>query len=423
MKQKSLPHGSAKPQEELEVFVRFSLLILALTVPAGAFPQSQVSGPLAGVVFEDRDRDGDRDPGEPGLANVVVCSRSDCSETDADGTYEVQVEPGYQVVWVSLPDGFRANRGFFRRVPADPFEWLVNFPLESSSATTEFRFLHASDTHLDEESLPRFQLLKEIAVAQGVDFVLVTGDLVRDALRVSEETARARYELFRKEKEAFPVPLWVVPGNHEIFGIERHRSGVSEENPLYGKAMYRRFLGPTYYSFNHGGVHFVALDTADVFDRWYYGHVDETQLAWLAEDLAHVPAETPIVTFNHIPLFSAVASAWGYRPDEGETPGSVILVDGKPRFRHVVSNFADVLARLEGRVYPLALGGHFHAREEIVLGDGRFQTRFHQTAAVVAGTGSDYQMEMVSGVTLYRVRNGVIDEGEFIRLDPEPAGR
>ena len=40
--------------------------------------------------------------------------------------------------------------------------------------------------------------------------------------------------------------------------------------------MYRRFLGPTYYSFDYGGVHFVALDTVDIEDRLYYAHVDAT---------------------------------------------------------------------------------------------------------------------------------------------------
>jgi hypothetical protein len=419
MKQKSLPHGSAKAQGELEVFVRLALLILGLTVPAPLWSQSEVSGALGGIVFEDRDGNGGRDPGEPGLPGVVVCSRSDCAPTDAEGAYEVRVEPGDRLVWVRKPDGFGAPRGISRRVPADPFEWLVNFSLTRVEPVSEFSFLHASDTHLDEESLPRFRRLREIAVETGVDFVIVTGDLIRDALRVPEETARARFELFRKERDDFPVPLWVVPGNHEIFGIERHKSGVSEDHPLYGKAMYERYLGPTYYSFDYGGVHFVGLDTADVSDRWYFGHVDRAQLAWLEKDLSRVPAETPVVTFNHIPLFSALASAWGYYPDEGETPGSVITVDGKPRYRHVVSNFADVLERLKGRNYPLALGGHFHAREEIALGDSRFSTRFHQTAAVVGGTGGDYRMQMISGVTLYRVRNGTIDGGQFLPLDAE----
>ena len=60
-----------------------------------------------------------------------------------------------------------------------------------------FSFIHASDTHLDEESVPRFWRLREITEERGVDFVLMTGDLIRDALRGSEETARERFELFR----------------------------------------------------------------------------------------------------------------------------------------------------------------------------------------------------------------------------------
>ena len=41
------------------------------------------------------------------------------------------------------------------------------------------------------------------------------------------------------------MTVWSVPGNHEIFGIERHSSLVSPAHPLYGKAMYRQRLGPT----------------------------------------------------------------------------------------------------------------------------------------------------------------------------------
>ncbi len=397
--------------------MRSASIFLAFAVfAAPAFPQSGVEGHLAGLVFEDGNQDGGRDPGEPGIPGVTVCTRSDCALTDGEGFYEVEVKPGYHVVWVSQPDGYRAKRGFFRRIPEDPFEWLVNVPLERGGAVSSFRFLHASDTHLDAESLPRMRRLREIATEQGVDFVLITGDLVRDALRVPEETARERFELLRKEKEAFPMPVWLVPGNHDIFGIERHRSGVSEDHPLYGKAMYERTFGPTYYSFNHGGVHFVALDTADIDDRWYYGHVDRTQLAWLEEDLAHVSPETPIVTFNHIPLFSAILLASGYDA-ETDPPGSVIVVSGKPQYRQVVSNSAEVLQKLAGRKYPLALGGHLHGREEIVFGDPRLPTRFHQTGAVVAPGGENAGLNLVSGVTLYRVKDGVIDGGEFIAID------
>ncbi len=91
------------------------------------------------------------------------------------------------------------------------------------------------------------QKLREIVEATKPDFVLITGDLVKDALRVSEKEASGYYELYKKEIEKFSVPVWNVPGNHEIFGIERHLSLVSKTHPLYGKKMYHHYLGPNYF--------------------------------------------------------------------------------------------------------------------------------------------------------------------------------
>jgi len=103
--------------------VRFSLLLLVFAAsPAAVLAQSEVSGSLVGVVFVDGDGDAKRGPGEAGVAGVVVCSRSACVQTDSDGTYDVVVEPGYRVVWLRQPDGYQAVAGFWRRVPADPFE-------------------------------------------------------------------------------------------------------------------------------------------------------------------------------------------------------------------------------------------------------------------------------------------------------------
>jgi hypothetical protein len=207
------------------------------------------------------------------------------------------------------------------------------------------------------------------------------------------------------------MPVWSVPGNHENFGIERHLSLVSPKNPLYGKGMYRQRLGPNYYSFTYGGVHFVGLDSVDIADLWYYGHIDNTQLAWLRADLESVPAGTPVVTFNHIPFVSAVDMMGGYQ-DDGTAP-TLIKVGDKTVFRHIVSNFNDVLPILQSRNWTVALGGHFHTRESIRY-QSAVRTRFEQAAAVVGPT--DNVVPAISGITLYRVKNGVVDDGEFIPL-------
>ena len=54
-----------------------------------------------------------------------------------------------------------------------------------------------------------------------------------------------------------------------------------------------------------------------------------------------------------------------------------------------------------------------HTRESIGFGSA-VRTRFHQAAAVVGPTSTT--IPAISGVTLYRVRDRVIDDGEFIAL-------
>ena len=146
--------------------------------------------------------------------------------------------------------------------------------------------------------------------------------------------------------------------------------------------------------------------------------MDDVQLAWLKADLSHVPADTPVVTFNHIPFATAIDGVGGYQ-DDGPAP-TLIKVGGRTVFRHIVSNVSDVLAAIGSREWPLALGGHMHTRESISFGSA-VRTRFHQAAAVVGPT--DNAIPAISGVTLYRVKNRVIDDGEFIPLQiDEPSG-
>ena len=388
--------------------VRFcvALILLCLVVALRAQPPA----PVAGVVFEDADGNGRRDAGEPGLGRVVVSNQHEVVETAADGTYSLP-RAGFGVVFVSVPDGYRPVASFWRAVPSSGAGGALDFALQRHPDQTAFTFIHASDTHISKQTVDRLRQVRGIVEARRPDFVLITGDLVRDALRVGEDEARGYYDLYTQETARFPVPVWSVPGNHENFGIERHLSLVSSSHPLYGKGMYRQRLGPNYYSFTYGGVHFVGLDSVDISDLWYYGHIDPVQLTWLKADLQSLLAGVPVVTFNHIPFVSAVEAIDGYR-DDGPAP-TLIKVDGRTVFRHTVSNFKDALAVLQPRDWALALGGHFHTRETIQYGS-TVRTRFHQAAAVVGPTGN--AVPAISGVTLYRVKNRAIDDGEFIPL-------
>ncbi|HEX6314482.1 MAG TPA: metallophosphoesterase [Gemmatimonadaceae bacterium] len=377
------------------------LCVLAGTAAAQAVP---------GVVYLDRNANGRRDAGEAGVRGVAVSNQVDVATTDSSGAF-VLPGRGTGVVFVSVPDGYRSSGRFWQ--PSSSAS--IAFGLVSAPASA-LTFVHASDTHIQPSAVVRFDRLRAIIDSVSPTFVLITGDLTRDALRVSEQEARGYYELFMREAARIPLPVWTVPGNHELFGIERHLSLVSASHPLYGREMYRHYLGPDYYSFTAGGVHFVGLNTADHLDLEYYGHVDTTQLRWLERDLAAVPSGTPIVTFNHIPLASAMPSIAGIWT-EPPAP-TLVRVKGKEQLRHVVSNLTELLQVVGPRPYPLALGGHNHAQEATRLGfEGRTPIRFEQTGAVV-GHGGGGSLRMTSGVTVYRVRDGTISEGTFIRLDP-----
>ena len=374
---------------------------------------SSVAAPRAdirGTVFIDANANGVRDANEHGVAGVAVSNQDAVVTTDASGAFHLPLASS-RIVFVSVPDGYRSVGAFWRAV-ADTAASL-SFPLAPVPRVSNFTFVHASDTHIAPASVERTRRLRTLVDSLSPAFLIVTGDLVRDALRVGEAEATGYYELFVKETSAFRTPLWTVPGNHENFGIERTQSHVSVTHPLYGRGMYHKYLGPDYYSFNYGGVHFVGLNTADIDDQWYYGHVDSLQLAWLERDLALVPPAMPVVSFDHIPFLSTLQGLNGYT-DAPPAP-SLITVKGKTLFRHTVSNAAEVLAVLRKRRHVLALGGHFHAAEQVVYEIDGQRTRFNLAAAIV-GPSNSAGLRFPSGITLYTVRDGVIDEGRFISL-------
>jgi Icc protein len=390
----------------VSVLSRTLSLLLASTLGVEAERHADVTG----VVFDDLNRNGTQDAGERGIAGVGVSNQDTVVTTDATGAFRL-TDPGTGVVFVSMPNRYRAVGPWWRRADAAP---SLAFALARDQSGAELTFIHASDTHISNASLARTQRLRALVDSIRPGLLLITGDLIRDALRVPEAEAVGYYELFVRERNAFRTPVFTVPGNHEVFGIERDTSRVSMTHPFYGRAMYRHYLGPDYYSFTRGGVHFVGLNTVNIDDQRYYGHVDSVQLAWLERDLALVPPTMPVVTFDHIPFFTTFESLNGYV--ERPPAPTLITVNGKTVFRHSVSNAGDVLAVLRKRRHVLALGGHMHGTERIEYEMTGGKTRFNQVSAVVAnarGAG----LESISGVTLYRVRNGEIDAGRFIPLE------
>ena len=92
--------------------------------------------------------------------------------------------------------------------------------------------------------------------------------------------------------------LRFIPGEHDA-SLDR------------GQAFEERF-GPTRWSFDHKGVHFVALDNVSDPE----GAVGEAQRDWLHKDLKAVSAELPVVVFTHRPLFDLYPQ-WDWATKDG----------------------------------------------------------------------------------------------------------
>jgi 3',5'-cyclic-AMP phosphodiesterase len=62
--------------------------------------------------------------------------------------------------------------------------------------------------------------------------------------------------------------------------------------------------GSGWHSFNKNGVHFVGLVNVLDLQAGGLGQLGDEQLEWLEDDVKGLGADTPIVVFAHIPLWS-----------------------------------------------------------------------------------------------------------------------
>lgn len=135
------------------------------------------------------------------------------------------------------------------------------------------------------------------ALPAAPDFVVFTGDLTHTTDDPNERRARMRE--FKSIIAGLNVkPLYLMPGEHD----------ASLDN---GEA-FRELFGPTHYTFDHRGVHFIVLD--NVSDPT--GRVGDAQIAWLTDDLAHQRDDARIVVFTHRPLFD-LAPQWDWATRDG----------------------------------------------------------------------------------------------------------
>jgi len=217
---------------------------------------------------------------------------------------------------------------------AEAAEAARRLGLKNGEKPTAFTFAQLSDAHVGFDGPIGTRALEKAVdtingLPQAPDLVLFTGDLTHDTEKPGEHAARMN--LFREISGRLKVAkIYHVPGEHDA-GLD-------------GGELYRNVFGPTHYSFDHRGVHFVALDNVSRARP----EVGPEQRAWLAKDLARFPRTAPIVVFTHRPLF-----------------------DLRPDWEWFTSDGDEVMNLLAPYENVTVLYGHIHREDHHTLGHAR----------------------------------------------------
>lgn len=274
--------------------IRHTLILVALILSCFSTlgrPPVASAVEIQGQVYFDANQNGRADDGEAGMADVLVSNGRQVVATDASGTYRLDRLADQTLVWISVPKGHAAADRFWRLADGEAPD---QFGLVARDQGSDFTFLQITDTHIG-----RDDLLKQFAASVArlpvpIAFVVNTGDLVGGVDVVLPEKAQAQFDRYFAATAAFEQPLYHLPGNHEhvAFNVE----DADPTHPFYGKGLYRKLLGPTYYSWDWGDVHFIALDGTSLP---YQEKLGAEQLEWLKADLEFQPAGKPLVVFCH----------------------------------------------------------------------------------------------------------------------------
>jgi 3',5'-cyclic AMP phosphodiesterase CpdA len=185
-------------------------------------------------------------------------------------------------------------------------EFLDHMGKHAGEKVTPFTFLQLSDAHVGFNGPPAplgtqaFEHAVELVnkLPKAPDLVLFTGDLTHDS--EDKDLHSKRMELFKQITSRMNAgKVYYVPGENDA-GLD-------------GGQLYREHFGETYYSFDHRGVHFIALDNVSQGKP----RIGAEQLAWLKKDLSRFHKSAPIVVFTHRPLFD-LKPEWEWFTNDGD---------------------------------------------------------------------------------------------------------
>ncbi|GIV01204.1 MAG: hypothetical protein KatS3mg015_0034 [Fimbriimonadales bacterium] len=283
--------------------------LLAILALLPCVPQPPMA---SGTVFEDLDRDGVRDAGEPGIPRVRVSNGEQIVSSDRDGRWRLPYDDD-TIFFVIKPAGWMTpvdenNLPKFYRIhkpngsprlryggvaPTGPLPASIDFPLYRRPEGPRFSAILLGDTQtrdIREVGYLREDILDHLVGTDAL-FGMTLGDLVFDDLDVLGP--------YKEAVGRVGIPWYNVLGNHDM--------NYDAEGDEHSDETFERHFGPSTYSFDVGHVHFVVLDNVywtviSEGRRSYVGGLSDEQFHFLEADLRGVPADRLVVLTMHIPI-------------------------------------------------------------------------------------------------------------------------
>jgi len=253
-----------------------------------------------GSVFLDTNENGRRDNGEKGIAGVMVTDGEKVLRSSEDGSFSfrfsVDDEPHCRFVFATRPTGYRPTNSWFLRIPfaekRRSYQGNFGFAEESLSKRKGFWFIMTSDSQFATYE-KMISIAKDYAQMTDVPgepaFLISIGDLTMDGTGF-------QWDMYDRIRAASKIPVYDCFGNHDGKVLDPPRTTI-----------YELRVGPPYYSFDYGGVHFLQFvqgeyEGVKITETWMYPEAKRRAEAWLEADLKAIPEGMPVIVSHHQPL-------------------------------------------------------------------------------------------------------------------------
>lgn len=339
-----------------------------------------------------------------GVADVVVSDGVQVTKTDSQGIYQLKSAKKWGYVFVSVPSGYEVtSQGILPQF----YSYLTakagqverrDFALTKAASQDKYKMFFFGDMHLANRTSDKAQFrvftrdLTDYMAAHGSEkmYGMTLGDMTWDIYWYKNKFSFPEY-LEEINTDIKGLQIFHTMGNHD-----NDYMAFSPDADFKAASDYVKYLGPTYYSFNIGKIHYVVIDDIDcsAYDgttsRKYTKNLSSEQIEWLKKDLSYVSKSTPLIITTHAQIFTPVA-------------GDVFRID------HQESNTKELFSVLKGYKVHFVTG-HTHVI---------YNVNPSESSLLTAENTYEHNAGSICGSWWW---SGNLTSGVYVGTDGSPAG-